>query len=62
MQQNVRIVNERSQTQKRIFCLEKARQHTVLHGYKHIASILAENISVVAWGWIREIEQVVERD
>lgn len=49
MQQHVRIVNERSQTQKRISCLEKARQYIVLQGYKHIASILAENISVVAW-------------
>lgn len=62
MQQHVRIVNERSQTQKRIFCLEKARQYIVLQGYKHIASILAENISVVAWGWIKEIGQVVKRD
>ena len=45
MQQHGKIVNERSQTQKRTFCLEKERQHIVLSDCKHIISIVAENIS-----------------
>lgn len=46
MQQHRRILNERSQTPKSTFCLGKA----VLHDYKHIVSIVAENISLVAQG------------